>query len=196
MKSTIRSKQQGSILLIALSAAVIAIIGTIGFIFWANATSPKDTTQDSKVVSTNKQTTNTEETKKSNDGYLVLEDWKIKFKLPENASDIRFYKKTAAPNTKGVEEYYEFTTKRVEELGEQCVEPNDKGAVIRLAAIDRTEIKQEQLANAAAVDNNKPLGDYYYYVSGGQANCSDAETELQSQDRIMINKMLLYPEPL
>jgi len=190
-----KQKQNGSAHVIILIIVVLAIIGSLGFLFWNNFV--RSNPDQKKQASTQKTKPNTPSSspikEDGNKGYLVLDDWKIKFKLPENIGEIRYYKKVAEPNDKGVIDYYEFSTKRVEELGGQCAESNGQGSVTRLASLDRTKMKREALASASFVNNNEPIDGYYYYASGGQAGCSDNGADIQKQDRDMIFEMLLHP---
>lgn len=120
--------------------------------------------------------------------YLVLEDWGIKFKLPQTESEIVYYKEEA----NGVE-YYDFTTRRVEALGGICAESDDQGSVTRLGSISRSSTKNEDHPSAYAINDNEPLGDYYYYNSGAQSLCADASPEIQAEDRKLVNDMLMNP---
>jgi hypothetical protein len=121
-------------------------------------------------------------------GYLVLKDWGIKFRLPQTKSEIVYYKEEAD----GVE-YYDFTTKRVEALGGTCVEPNNEGFVTRLGSISRSSTKNEDHPSAYAINNNEPLNGFYYYNSGAQSLCVDASPEIQTEDRKLVNDMLMNP---
>jgi hypothetical protein len=187
-------KQKGSAHVVIIVILVIALLGTLGFVFWQNFINKKS----AEVTSDSKQTTNqpTEKVKDPDEGYLVLKDWNIKFKLPADSNEITYYKKQAEPNDKGIEEYYEFSTKRVEALGGQCVEPNNLGQVIRNGSMSRTKIKREgEIASGSAVNNNESIAGYYYYISGGQSTCANEAVDIQTQDRDMIFKTISNPLP-
>jgi len=186
------SKQTGSTHVIIIVILVVALLGTLGFVFWQNIINKKS----AEMSSDSKQATNqpAEKVKDTDKGYLVLKDWNIKFKLLANSNAITYYKKQAEPNDKGVEEYYEFSTKRVEAIGGQCVEPNTLGQVIRNGSISRTKVKREgEIVSGSAVNNNEPIAGYYYYISGGQSTCANEGVDIQTQDRDMIFKTISNP---
>jgi hypothetical protein len=185
------SKQTGSAHVVIIVILVIALIGTLGFVFWQNFFASKDTTPQQEAGQIEKSSSSSENKSADLDkGYLVLKDWGVKFKLPQTKSEIVYYKEAA----NGVE-YYDFTTKRVEALGETCVEPNSQGFVTRLGSISRSVTKNELHPSAYAINNNKPLGGFYYYNSGAQSLCATAEgsTDIQVEDRKLVNDMLMNP---
>ncbi len=183
-------KQNGSSLLVVIIILAVAILGALGYVVWSNYIAPK-TTQNHTTQATTAQTNN--QTNDLNKGYLVLEDWGVKFKIPDSLTDIKSYKLTAASNSKGITDYYEFTTQRVEDLGGQCAGSTSNGSVIRLDSLDRTQTKQDEFASTAPANDNEPIANYYYYVSGGQSTCADQGTDIQTQDRNAIYTMLLSP---
>lgn len=128
-------------------------------------------------------------------GYLTLKDWGVKFKIPEGLTDVKAYKYSFPENSEGFSNsYYQLTTGRVEALGQWCsaiTEGNNR--VTRLGSISRSTQKQDEYVSAAPANDNKPVGGYYYYTSGGQATCSDEGNDLQLQDLRAINDMLMHP---
>ena len=144
-------KQAGSAHVVIIVVIVAAVLGALGYVFWQNFIN-KDTseiTNDSKQTTTQSAETPAnpvEQPKDSTEGYLVLEDWGIKFKLPEDSGEIRYYKENVT-NDNGSFDYYSFSTKRVEELGEQCSADSEKGQ-IHLASVSRFEAKRDQVANS------------------------------------------------
>ncbi|MDN5274367.1 MAG: hypothetical protein JWP06_268 [Candidatus Saccharibacteria bacterium] len=186
------SKQTGSTHVVIIIILVIALVATLGLVFWQNFINKKsaDTSSNQKKPTTNQPA---EKVKDPNEGYLVLKDWNIKFKLPTDTTAITYYKKQVEANNKDIEEDYEFSTKRVEALGGQCIEPNNMGSVIRLAVLSRTKVKLENLVSTSVVNNNEPIAGYYYYASGAQSICADEGTSIQQQDRNMIFNALLGP---
>ena len=163
---------------------VIALLFALGFIFWQNFIHKEPTTTEI-VTTTPKEKTDL------NKGYLVLEDWGIKFKLPETKSKIVYYK---VDNEAGPQ--YEFTTKRVEALGDSCVEPSKQGTVGRLGILTRSATKFDELYSSNATNNNEPLNGYYYYASASNGPCAMDSPEIQLEDRNLINAMLMNPVPV
>jgi type II secretory pathway pseudopilin PulG len=186
--------QKGGAHVVIIVILLIALLGTLGFVFWQSFINKEST----DAATDQKQATSqlAEEDKDLDEGYLVLKDWGIKFKLLTDSNEITYYKKQAEPNDKGVEEYYVFSTKRVEALGGQCAEPNDIGPVIRNGSISRTKIKREgEIASGSSVNNNESIADYYYYISGGQSLCANEGADIQQQDRDMIFETISNPLP-
>jgi hypothetical protein len=107
----------------------LAVVGLLGFVFWQNFMQPKTTTtKDAKDAGTIKDiidqastpTGSTNSTSASTAGYLVLDDWGVKFKLPTDlasGNQITYHK----THNDYWGDQYEFSTTRVEALGEACV---------------------------------------------------------------------------
>jgi len=128
-------------------------------------------------------------------GYLTLKDWGVKFKIPEGLVGVKAYKRPFPENSRGFSNSsYEFTTERVEALGQWCSAITEgSNTVTRLGGISRSSQKQSEYVSAAPANDNNSVGGYYYYVSGGQATCSSEGNDLQLQDLRAINDMLMHP---
>jgi hypothetical protein len=187
--------QKGSAPVAIVLALAIAIIGTLGFVAWSKFFNQKDAnfvqTTDSVKDEAEKPDSNKTQPD-PNEGYLVLEGWGIKYKIPENSGEIRYYKSDFSTQ-EGITEGYSFSTKRVEELGGYCA-PDSNVNQIYLKSTSRTQTKQEgPFASAEAANNNEPINGYYYYISGGQQPCSNDHSEWQEADLRMISDMLQSP---
>jgi hypothetical protein len=180
-------KESGSAHIVIIIVLLFAILGLLGFNFWQNFMYKKDT----KPVASSDGTAITTPAKQVDDSskdYIFLKDWGVKFKIPESKSEIIDY---AVQNEFGT--HYEFTTRRVEALGENCVKPNGQGPAGTLGAISRSATKIEEPMGSEAVNNNEALNGYYYYVSASQAPCASASHDIQSEDRSTVVRMLLSP---
>lgn len=184
--------QTGSALVAIIIIAVVALVGILGYVAWnkISVVDKNETPQQTTTVSTPNEDKKPQD---SNEGYLVLHDWGVKFKLPNNVSEVRYYKESIE-DEHGVFEYYQLTTTRVESLGGECAP--DAANPIRLSSISRSLVKKEELASAFPANENKPIGGYYYYVSGGQSLCSDDHTDWQSEDNTMTSNLLSHPVSL
>jgi hypothetical protein len=187
------SRTQGSAIIVIIFTLAIALIGALGFVFWQNTIQSKNAAQPAEKATSNNTLKQSEEKTVGglNEGYLVLDDWGVKFKLPKESGEVLVYKKTVS-NQYGTFESYELTTKRVEGLGQRCV-PDASEGVIRLSSIGRLKTKQEQYSSAFPANNNEPINGFYYYVSGGQSICSKEHTDWQSADNIMTSDLLSNP---
>ena len=196
-----KAEQKGFAQAFLVIGAVIVLAGTLGFLYWLNATKVEDNaTKTKSVVEADQEKAERapKDDKDENKGYVVLSDWGVKFKMPTNIGEVTYYKKTAPENRQGVKEYYEFSTKRVEELGGQCIEPNDIGFVIRLASLSRSQNNPEPnptYPSQVPVNEGKAINGYYYYAEGGHSVCAtEGYTDgIQKQDRDTIYQMLQKP---
>ena len=179
------SRSQGFAHAFLVTSLVVALLGALSFIFWQNFIHKESTTTE--IVTT----TSPKKKIDSNIGYLVLKDWGIKLKIPETKSEIVYYK---VDNEDGPN--YEFTTKRVEALGDSCVEPSKQGSVARLGVLIRRLTKLDEPYSPNPANNNEPLNGYYYYVAGINAPCAMDSPEIQLEDRNLINDMLRNPVPV
>lgn len=197
-----KQNQNGSVHIIIISVVALLVVGAIGYLFWNNFVktnnAQKDKTENSKVAANPSTSPSPTPNVADNTGYLVLDEWGVKFKAPDSIGEIHYYKKTSQPDKEGlITEFYEFSSKRVEELGGQCVEPNSQNMTIRLAVLSRSKVKTEQEnLHSSTLVNNKPIDDYYYYTTGGQSVCSDNSADLQKQDRDAIYNAILKLLPL
>jgi hypothetical protein len=185
--------QSGSVQVVVVIVLVMVIAGSLGFVVWDKFLAPKSNEVPSSLSgSTSVRATDIKSTNDLNEGYLVIKDWNVKFKLPENSNEIHYYKESIS-NEGGSFEYYQLSTKRVEELGGRCAPDSPEGQ-IGLSSISRQTIRKEgPLMSNVAANNDNPIGGYYYYVSGGQSTCGDVHTDWQTADDLMTYDMLRTP---
>ena len=123
--------------------------------------------------------------------YLVLNDWGVKFKIPNGLSSVKYYYN---------DEYdsYDFTTERVEALGGQCKEPPEYPVpgVIRLISLMRNDnpVEEGQPTGLVGVplNDNKPLGVHYYRYNSAQSSCTNGPDDqgFQGKDRDLLRNMV------
>lgn len=194
------SKKHRVIIISIAVLAVVGIAGILGYMYWSG-------TQKQKVPSLQQMAIEREEDRKkeseasqsasrdSNDGYLVLKDWGVKFKIPDNIGEVVYYKKsfrnTLQPNMGETVEGYELTTKRLEALGGRCVDSPDGTEAVRLGAISRTKTKQEKtIIGPTYLNDGQPIDGYYYIVAYAQTACTMKDIDIQNQDRRLIGDLL------
>lgn len=173
--------QTGSAHIVIIIILVVAVIGLLGFIFWQNFITPKDETTKQAISSQHENESEADLYK----GYLFLDDWSIKFKIPEGLTGIKYYKVTGYDS-------YELTTSRVEELGGDCKEPAvDKvPGVIRLGGISR-ESKPIDSEYVLKLNNGQPINGYYYSYAAAQSTCAYSDPEgVQQIDRDLLSNMV------
>jgi len=191
-----KKTQVGSAHLIVVLVLVLALIGSLGFIFWQNFMQQK--TNDDKAVVVTPEVSKTDDATPavpSNDGYLVLEDWGVKYKLPSDLGNntIKYYKVSDNPS---VTDGYYFSTSRVEGLGAGCL-PTDQyyGA---LAMTTRSTMDNNNDVSGPSAKTK--IGDYYYFYWHPQAACTSGSDrsiiDIEMQDSDMIQTMLKSVEKL
>lgn len=179
---------KGSAHVVVTVILVIALLGAVGFIFWQNFIKTELVSQTKVEVQDKTSDVKKDEVQDENEGYVVLREWNVRFKLPQGSEEIVYY-----PAQTQVGAHYEFTTKRVENLGEGCVEPGVNGIVTRLGYLSRSQTKNQELHGSVAANNNEPIDGYYYYVSAAQSTCAEQSLEIQSADRTLVTEILKAP---
>jgi len=173
-----KQSQSGSAHLVVIIVLVVALLGALGFVFWQNFMQPKSTpapTPEVAVISTPTET---------NAGYLVLDDWNVKFKLPTNlGSNVITSQKATDANG---EDYYKFSTERVSALGSNCAGLN----------------KLYRMTEPITPDASPPIlagkfGGYYYYAGNSQENCAGDGVggNIWYYDTMMLKDFLANAEP-
>jgi cytoskeletal protein RodZ len=130
-----KQKYQSGFAHIAIITGVlaVAVVGLLGYVFWQNFMQPKNSSNNNVAVNSDKDsssnnassntntsnvdtdvanTTNTNED--TNKGYLVLDSWGVKFKLPSNLGNNQITYRKASSNV------YQFSTSGVEAIAATC----------------------------------------------------------------------------
>ena len=146
-----KSYQLGSAHVVIIIALVVMLMGTLGWIFWQNFIQKKDgrvSTADTTKTDTKQAANKTKQeevTKDSNEGYVVLEDWGVRFK-PTSTTKISWAKSGGS---------YAFTTDTWKNLTGAC---NTEIKVFRTPDKDNTPASPP-----IALNDEQKIGDYYYY---------------------------------
>lgn len=121
--------------------------------------------------------------------YLVLEDWGVRFTIPEGLEGVKYYKKH--------DWGYYFTTERVEAIGSQdgdICDGSSSGAYT-LVAVSRTKEALPKETDPKPLPNT-PIDGYYYYWDGSHSVCSDKSMDIQTEDRKKIETMVQTIAPV
>jgi len=175
--------QTGSAHVVVIIILLIAVLGLLGFVFWQNFIVPNVKTVDQPNLSQQEAKPESESVADLNEGYFVLDDWSIKFKIPDGLTGIKYYK---------VSDSYELTTSRVEDLGGDCKEPADDEVpgVIRLGGIGRKSDPVDS-EYVLMLNDGEPISGYYYWYSAAQSTCAYDDPEgLQAIDRDLLSNMV------
>lgn len=183
-----RYKSRSGFAPLAIVTVILAVVlvGTLGYIFYQNYIQKSDDATKTEIVAkedTNTTpTTNTKTTTASTDtsstkGYLVFDDWGVKFKFPSGLGDnqIVYHKMNG-----DLGDYYVFSTSRVEALGDYC----SSESTIGLGRFYRqTSRSTAEMSPPMLVGN---LDGYYYYYVAPQSYCTDTAIEIQAQDQAVV----------
>jgi len=168
-----KQSQSGSIHLIITIVLAVALIGALGFVFYQNYMQPKasdnnavvsnetDDTATTVTDTVDDATTADVATVMNDDGYLVFNDWNVKFKLPADLGDDEIvYEK--AGDTSGSNEMYYVSTKHLSALGSECAK------AYRL--IRSAEAPTGSVGSPKSIGE---IGNYYYSYYTPQVSCAD-----------------------
>ncbi len=145
---------------IMIAVVVIGLLGVAGWLVFNRQTgSPNDSAQTSQETSSNEENqTNTDKTD-PNEGYVVLDEWGLRFKAPSGIDDVEyviigdtvaFYAKPADSSVQYRASYSTF-------------DENDNPTYALGTLYRKTE---PQVTNTALdlTTEGKKLGDYYYFT--------------------------------
>jgi len=174
--------QSGNVHFIIIIVLVVALLGALGLIFWQNFIQPKPGTSKTDSVKTPSTTTS------SLKGYLVLDNWGVKFKLPSDLgnNEITYSIRTFLKNN----DTYYFSTQQVEALGESCIISAGQQGHIGRVSRSVTPMGWETYIG----DKISHIDGYYYYYASPQSTCSDNGVEIQHRDRAMIHDTIITIE--
>lgn len=185
-------------LVMGIVAAVVVIALGIGSYMFLQDRADKQNSNtgntDSPSAPSTEEPVDKEPGEEPADGrYLVLEDWGVRFTIPEGLEGIKYYYNNKYDS-------YGFTTERVERLGGNCKEPVEDSwlGVIRLAGVNRsTEPRPDDSYMAPyPLNGNQPINSYYYSYTLAQSTCAQTDSEgLQQIDRQLFGDMVKSIEP-
>ncbi len=189
-------KQSGSAHVIIVIVLVIALLGSLGFIFWqnfVNKTTNSDTIKTGDTSATNK-TTKSEETKSdSNLGYVVVKEWGIKIKS-KLASEIEY-----KLDTKQALKVVDRTPQSTDELYEH-ITFTKKGGYGDLDCPDtQGGFYREKIASAKISSDsqeNKNIGEYRYFSSNLESPYSCPGTKSEAIHAEFQNEFMKVLKPI
>lgn len=171
--------------------------------FWTNIVTKKESngqnSSNSSATKTASNETSSLSPSKSPDlsGYLVLDDWKIKLKLPSNSGEVLYFAETDKTSTQFEPGYYAFTTKEVDALGDYCSKSTaNNSPVVYLGTLVRSKKQVVSDYGPSPLNNNNPINEYYYYANTAQATCSEKGGDLQVKGLAVIKELLNAVTPL
>ena len=172
-----KQNQNRRVRVIAVSTVAAVIILLLGYLFWNNFAQNKenDNTQQVSHSKEDKKSTSPVDAPKIDDTKLTLSDWKIAFTIPDSlkTTSIKYYERQS--NDTPPANSYAFTTKRIQDLGGQCITQQFGDTVI----LTRFDEDQPAYPDSYWVSPDK-IGGYRYVLSGPIASCSGAAANTQA----------------
>lgn len=173
-----KKSEQGNVIeIIIIAVLAVAVIGLVVWRFIDANTATSNNTQAEQIGDTTQTTTNQTTIDTSidqNKGYVVIDDWGVRFKS-ENNLTVKYYKQAVDG-----EEVYEFTTATVEALN-GCSGKYDSGRIAgSLGTVSRTNSKlttNETQSPPVALHGGQAINGYYYYYFRPQALCSISDSD-------------------
>ena len=157
-----KQSQSGFVHLAIIIVLVVALIGAIGYIAWDKFMQPKDGDENVVATKTTNDSTDTTTTPVAdNEGYLVLDDWGVKFKLPADLGDDEIVYEEASDTSGSIEVYY-FSTKYFSLLGSTCSRA--------YSLIRSTDVSTDSIGAPIIIGK---IGNYYYSYYTPQSFCLD-----------------------
>ena len=168
---------------------IVAIVVALGFIFWQNFIYKEPVTNKTETQVIKKP----EETKKvdSNAGYVVVDDWGIRFKSVSELSSTNVTYVARSDDNSGT--YYAFSTDRIKALGGRCTE-QPFGDTVTL-----TRGSEKPIATPdGELINTEPLNGYFYVLSGPIASCTNFDSngamvppsKVETDDRMALKESI------
>lgn len=174
--------QTGSAHVLITITLIVAIFGLLGFVVWQNFINKP---ADSKQASTSEQSKVTQESKaKSNEGYIVIEEWGVKFLITDSLKSTEVQYNQRKSNNQPPQTSYAFTTARIRALGSACGKQPFGDTVILSRYSERPVVVPDgELVNEVAIDG------YYYTIGQPPAGCSsfDESGEMKDQSQVEID---------
>lgn len=177
-----RKSEQGNVIeLVIIGVLVLAVIGLVVWRFVGTSNDSRLSQQNQTITTpstaTDKEESTTAEvlensstSSNANEGYIVLDDWGVRFKPVDN-SVIKYYKDST------IENLYMFTTATVLAL-DGCDGAGDTSGL--LGSVQRSKVKfdlENMSSPPSAMNNGNKIGDYYYYYGHPQALCSKTDKD-------------------
>lgn len=176
-----RRLQKGSAHVILTIILGVGLVGAIGWIFWQNFVSKDDSAKVSTSEDSNKKTPKKEAKETDpNEGYLVIKEWGVRFKIPSSLS----------PSTIGYEKsdvgdgYLDIYSTLVKSELANCLN-KDQGLDADGSLISMYR-KIESVEGPDSYQINKePIAGYYYgYNNQAAYFCFDEQVRQRSLDEL------------
>ncbi len=125
----------------------------------ATASVPSTTGKEEQTTGGTENTTNMS-TSNPNEGYIVIDDWGVRFKY-SGSGEVQYYKNGQA---------YSFTTAAAKKIAGCSEQP-----FASLGSLSRST--ESSTMTETSLNNGAKIGDYYYYYSHPQFMCAEKDAD-------------------
>ena len=164
-----KKAERGNVLEIVIIA--VLVLAVVGLVVWrfidGNKTKTEDSSKQTSSQTADTDTTPTGDTNTMNPnaGYIVIEEWGIRFKVTGAAQ----YEYAKMPSGS-----YGFSTAVLNSLGQYCTAVFGAGGIVDR----RTTVNSEDATGwGEPLNGGKPINGYYYFLQGPQAACADDKSD-------------------
>lgn len=200
---------QGSAHAAVIVCLVIIVIFVIGWIFWQNfiqkdtispRAEPTVENTDSTLMLSNSASTEENVSKKEDASsaptsgtgfkdtdYLEIPTWNVRMKLPIEIRNTKVHYKNLSLDSIG------FATERMKKVG--CdISKGDWGP----DALWRSKVSQEGAPDMIPLNDNNPIGGYFYYAIGARSSCATTASgvKIENSDREKLQVMIKAVEAI
>jgi hypothetical protein len=177
-KNMIRKQERGSVVEIVIIGVLLLVIA--GLVVWRIMDANKPENKDTNTSTTTSKTelpndAVTEKKVDPNEGYVVINDWGIRFK-PVSAEKILYWKSSDGSDT------YYFSTESVKKMN-GCSDAS---------LYSLTRLKSKDVMTGIYLKDGNKVGDYYYNINHAHQVCtldSKDDSELLRQNDL-VDKLL------
>lgn len=166
-------KQTGSSHIVVVIVLVLALITTVGWIFWQNFVHKEPVAKETEIVKVESQKKNDEspaKTEDSNEGYVVVKEWGLKIKM--TTADSLSYSISSHTGGRQNTQYDALGLSIKSNLltDQNCTK---FGSNLYRQLIEPTEFQHIK------------IGSYYYFVTGAPGPCSENKNDIDLQNKVL-----------
>jgi cytoskeletal protein RodZ len=186
------SLQTGSAHVAIIAILIVALIGTLGFIFWQNFTAKNtQTAAEASASAHDQRSKSTSDATTPSERYVTLSDWGVKFKIDSSLASTTITQAKKREQGADGRDYYVINTERsVQAAQKSCPSQFEQTspALYRLSdkpAVDANDRTSDMMG---ILVNSIPVNGYYYvlvqfgsYCPEGNAQASDSGIDMAAE---------------
>ncbi|HEY0965077.1 MAG TPA: hypothetical protein VGE13_01210 [Candidatus Saccharimonadales bacterium] len=183
--------QRGSAHIVIIICLVLALVTTLGWVFYQNFIYKETPNKDTDLIVVEKKDDSPDKSKDTNEqdseDFLAISSWNVKFKLPSSLQDTKVSYEMLERQS-GTGEVYGFITDRMKKAG--CSLGNYGADIVWK---DSKSHKGE--IDTIPLNDNQPIDGSYYATIGARSSCGDESSQSDiDADRKALQDMFLSIE--